>query len=954
MNKLLLLSALIFSQTLIAQNVGIGTATPVARLHVTDSSVLFSSPGVIPATPGNTPISGAGRRMMWYPDKAAFRVGTVFGTEWDISNIGNYSFAAGYATTASGIISTAMGGNTIANREYSTAMGYATTASGAASTALGFSTTSKAVGSFSTGLFNDISDNPSPSATFPTDRIFQIGIGNSEATRSNAITVLKNGNTGIGATIPLARLHVTDSSVLFSATGDISGTPGSPPVSGAGRRMMWYPDKAAFRAGFVSGAEWNITNIGNYSFASGYRTTASGNYSVAMGQITTASGNYSTSFGSLTIASNDYSVAFGTATIASGRASTAAGFSTAAKAVGSFTTGLFNDITDSPSPTATFPTDRIFQIGNGNSEATRSNAITVLKNGNSGIGNTTPLARLHVTDSSVLFSATGDISGTPGSPPVSGAGRRMMWYPDKAAFRAGYIDGTQWNKDSVGNYSFACGYNSKAKGTGSTAMGFGNNTTGIFSAAIGAYNSSTEEGAFATGAGNTASGQYSIAMGAGTIASGNYSIATGINSTAGGYSSIALGAATNASGFSSIAMGNIAIASGLYSTAIGGSVTASGQGSLAMGSTTTASGFYSTALGYNTTASGSYSTALGINTTSSGGNSFSVGTGTNATGGVSVAMGSGSNAIGDNSTAIGLSTNAGGLVSTAMGNQTIASGNYSTAMGNQTIASGNYSTSLGESTKARSAFETVTGRWNTDYTPVSTNVWNAADRLFVIGNGTGPAAASSDAMTILKNGNTGFGTSAPGARLHVVSGASGYVGGNFPGITLEGSGNTYINILSPNSSETAVLFGKASDAAAGGIVYNNAGNLNSLDFRTNGNVTRMLIYGTGNAWLQGTLTQASDARLKKDISAIQNPLQKLIQLNGYTYHWKNEKSDNRLQTGVLAQEVQKLFPELVSENKEGILAVNYSGLIPVMIESIKEQQKQIDELRKQVQTLLNK
>jgi hypothetical protein len=216
-------------------------------------------------------------------------------------------------------------------------------------------------------------------------------------------------------------------------------------------------------------------------------------------------------------------------------------------------------------------------------------------------------------------------------------------------------------------------------------------------------------------------------------------------------------------------------------------------------------------------------------------------------------------------------------------------------------------------------------------------------------------------MTVLKNGHTGIGTSAPGTRLHVVSGASGYVGGNFPGITLEGSGNTYFNILSPNSSETGLLFGIASNAAAGGIVYNNAGNPNSLDFRTNGNITRMLIYDNGNAWLQGTLTQASDARLKKDISLLQNPLQKIIQLNGYTYHWKNENSDTRLQTGVLAQEVQKLFPELVSENKEGILAVNYSGLIPVMIESIKEQQKQIarqeerlDELKKFVQQLLNK
>ena len=52
--------------------------------------------------------------------------------------------------------------------------------------------------------------------------------------------------------------------------------------------------------------------------------------------------------------------------------------------------------------------------------------------------------------------------------------------------------------------------------------------------------------------------------------------------------------------------------------------------------------------------------------------------------------------------------------------------------------------------------------------------------------------------------------------------------------------------------------------------------------------------------------------------------------------------------------MQKLFPELVKENKEGLLSVNYSGLIPVLIESIKEQQEQINELKKLVQQLLKK
>ena len=54
---------------------------------------------------------------------------------------------------------------------------------------------------------------------------------------------------------------------------------------------------------------------------------------------------------------------------------------------------------------------------------------------------------------------------------------------------------------------------------------------------------------------------------------------------------------------------------------------------------------------------------------------------------------------------------------------------------------------------------------------------------------------------------------------------------------------------------------------------------------------------------------------------------------------------------MLAQEVQKLFPELVKENKDGVLAVNYSGLIPVLIEGMKEQQQIIDRQQKQIDEL---
>ena len=144
----------------------------------------------------------------------------------------------------------------------------------------------------------------------------------------------------------------------------------------------------------------------------------------------------------------------------------------------------------------------------------------ILNAQNVGIGTTAPLARLHVADSSVLFSATIGIPVTPGLPPVQGQGRRMMWYPDKAAFRVGFVNNDQWDKDSIGNYSFASGHNTKATGIRSTAMGFQTTASGNV--------------AFAIGQETIASGLNAIALGYRSSAEGNYSTAMGYRTNAGG------------------------------------------------------------------------------------------------------------------------------------------------------------------------------------------------------------------------------------------------------------------------------------------------------------------------------------------------------------------------------------------------------------------------------------
>ena len=93
--------------------------------------------------------------------------------------------------------------------------------------------------------------------------------------------------------------------------------------------------------------------------------------------------------------------------------------------------------------------------------------------------------------------------------------------------------------------------------------------------------------------------------------------------------------------------------------------------------------------------------------------------------------------------------------------------------------------------------------------------------------------------------NVGIGITVPLAPLHIAAGASGNLT-PFSPLVVEGSNNTYINLLSPNNKETGLLFGKADNAASGAIVYNNENTLNGFQFRTAGNITQMILNNTGN------------------------------------------------------------------------------------------------------------
>ena len=216
------------------------------------------------------------------------------------------SLAVGNNTEAHGLTSIAVG-------EENLAWGFHSSAFGLGIRAMSYVTT--AVGRYNVGDALD-----SQSDWNEADVLFEIGNGADNNNRSNAVTVLKNGNVGVGPSAPTASFHVDAvNGVLFDGS-----TSGGIPVEGSGSRMMWYQGKSAFRAGSVQ-TQWDDASIGDYSAALNFRTTASGTYSFATGYQTEASGQRSTAMGSSTIASGLHSTALGSNTEAVADFSTAIG-----------------------------------------------------------------------------------------------------------------------------------------------------------------------------------------------------------------------------------------------------------------------------------------------------------------------------------------------------------------------------------------------------------------------------------------------------------------------------------------------------------------------------------------------------------------------------------------------------------------------------------------------------
>lgn len=540
-------------------------------------------------------------------------------------------------------------------------------------------------------------------------------------------------NVGIGTNAPVALLHVANNSVLFTAPATLPFLPALPPISGPGNRTFWYADKAAFRTGGAASTQWNIDNIGNYSFAAGFGNQASAVSSFAMGNFSNAAGEFSTAMGNSVFAKAKSGVSFGS----------------------------YNDFSDNPNPSAESPTDRIFQIGNGTDFSDRRNAITILRNGNMGIGNLIPDAPLsfsNTTGSKISFFS----SGVTAQYGIGIQGSLLQVYSD--------IDESDIAFGYGGSSSFT--ERMRIKGNGNVGIG-----------TLLPVNKLSVEG--------SADFTQNIAVGKSVV-----NDAYGLPGT-------------------------------VRSMEIHNNGTATSSQSIL----------------FLTTAS-----------------------------------------------------LAGGI-----GGVYFASPSVTTGGGVLSGISSVYETSGNATTPSASLFFSTKG-----------------------------GAALTTRMVIAGNGNVGIGVAAPafmldvGARMRIRS-----TSGLTAGLWLNNDANTASNAFIGMRSDTEVGF---------------FGQTGTPSWRFYVNTI------TGDAWLQGTLTQSSDARLKKNIVPLSNTLKAVQQLNGYTYNWKDASNPDE-QIGLLAQELQKVYPQLVKENDKGILSVNYSGMVPVLLEAIKEQQQQISNQNERIEKL---
>ena len=395
-------------------------------------------------------------------------------------------------------------------------------------------------------------------------------------------------------------------------------------------------------------------------------------------------------------------------------------------------------------------------------------------------------------------------------------------------------------------------------------------------------------------------GQYGFVQGQDSNVNKFYGIAMGFTNTVNGEGSIAMGKNNTAGpGECSVAMGKENFTVGKWSIGMGKSNAANGEGSVAIGTNNTADGDNSIAMGIDCSANAASSVVMGKNNISSSVSSVTMGeSNTSGTGECSVVMGKNNTTGSDNyCVAIGIDNEANATAAVAMGKNNKGNGGSSVAIGIDNEA-GSYGVAMGKNNSA-GLWGVAIGTDNTT-TPV-THEYSVAIGYNNEVNHTHAVAIGRELKT---------------------TGENSFVCGAW----------------NDETSPSGMIFSVGNGTSTGGgrdnIIY-----ATSSEFHCTGDIVAF---------------STSDSRLKTNLKNIENPLDKIQKINGYTFDWieNSELHSNKgSDVGVIAQEVEEILPEVVTTRKNGYKAVKYEKVVPLLIECIKSQDKQIDNLKEQTNNL---
>ena len=213
-----------------------------------------------------------------------------------------------------------------------------------------------------------------------------------------------------------------------------------------------------------------------------------------------------------------------------------------------------------------------------------------------------------------------------------------------------------------------------------------------------------------------------------------------------------------------------------------------------------------------------------------------------------------------------------------------------------------------------------------------------------VGNSTlnGEAELTFDGATLTVSG-TGI-----GPFTNTNSDITGLIGGSTFGTLISGEENAHvaIGLRGDDTGDSFAIISGNGDYYSDDIY-------DKLCFKvTNTGVTtiggNLTVNGTVNATGDITAYFSSDERLKDNIELIHNPIQKIKQIKGVSFDWNDQSTNTGHDVGVIAQDIEKVLPELVATRDNGFKAVRYEKIVALLIEAVKEQQSQIEELKEKL------